>query len=222
MPNYNEIDVTSTSYQRAKSVHITNEYGQDPFISFNEEIIVELPDNKAAHQELGILSGPLNATNASEVVTILDPATGLSTASTITYAGISNIIRSLYIHMATKRDAALAQLEADRLAVIAAIDTAVATALANALAAQATAETALVDTNTAVSANDPVAALTAANAASAAAATATSEASIANLEATKPLASATAKSNATAAQTAANAATTAANDAQTAAASIQI
>lgn len=222
MANYNEIDVTSTSYQRAKSIHVTNEYGQDPFISFNEEIIVELPDNKAAHQELGILSGPFNAANASEEVTILDATTGLPTASTITYAEISNVIRSLYIHMATKRDAALAQLEADRLAAIVAIDTAVATALANALAAQATAETALVDTNTAVSANDPVAALAAANAASTAAATATSEASIANLEVAKPLASATAKSNATAAQAAATAAQAAATSAQTAAASIQV
>lgn len=121
MANYNEIDVNSTSYQRAKSVHITNEYGQDPFISFNEEIVVELPDNKAAHSELGILSGSFNAANATEEVALLDTVTGLPTTSTITYAEIVNVIRSLYRHMATKRDAALAQLEADRLAAIAAL-----------------------------------------------------------------------------------------------------
>lgn len=121
MANYNEIDVNSTSYQRAKSVHITNEYGQDPFISFSEEIVVELPDNKAAHSELGILSGSFNASNQTEEVALLDTTTGLPTASTITYAEIVNVIRSLYRHMATKRDAALAQLEADRLAAIAAL-----------------------------------------------------------------------------------------------------
>lgn len=222
MANYNELDVNSTSYQRAKSIHVTNEYGKDPYVSFSEELVVELPGNEAAHKELGVVGEGFTATNKDEVVTLVDPVTGNPSAETITYAEIYNALRSLYLHLANKRDQSLAQLEADRLAAIAAIDTAVSAALADALAAQATAEAALTDTNTAVSANDPLAATTAATAASTAASTASASASIANQEAAKPLASSTAKTNAIAAQAASTAAQAAATSAQTAAASIQV
>jgi hypothetical protein len=220
MPNYNESNVNSTSYQRAKSATISNVYGQNPEIMFNEELVVVLPDG-AAHRDLGNVFGTFTPENKDTVVTLIDPDTGDNTANTMTYGEIYTAIRSLYLHLAIKRDTDLAALEAAKQAAIAAVESIVASSLADVLAAKAAAEAALADVNAAISANDPVAALAAAQAAQNAANVARAAATIALGQVTSSNASAQALSDSNSAQTAATEAETVAADAATAAASIQ-
>jgi hypothetical protein len=104
MANYNESTITSTTYQRAKFVSIVNEYNKPPFISFSEELIIPLEDGQPAHKDLGVIGETFTDNNKTENVFLIDPITGELSTSTITYDEIYNIIRSLYLHMATKRD----------------------------------------------------------------------------------------------------------------------
>lgn len=154
MPNYNEQSINSTSYQRAKTIFINNEYGNDPSILFNEEIIVELSNNTAAHQDVGQLHGMLSTSNQSEQVYIVDPITGLPTTTSMTYSEITNVIKSLYLHLAVKRDESLAQLEAAKQDTIASINLTVTNALAEAINTKDLAYTALQNTNIAVNNDD--------------------------------------------------------------------
>ena len=104
MSKYNETDVTSTSYQRANFITISNEVGQTPNITFNEEVVVELPDGSFAKKSVGMLHGSITEDNQDEAVFLIDPVTGEPSQVTMTFAEIHNAIRSLYLHMAIKRD----------------------------------------------------------------------------------------------------------------------
>jgi hypothetical protein len=111
MANYNESNVNSTSYQRAKSATITNTYGKNPEIMFSEELVVVLPDG-AAHRDLGNVFGTFTPENKDTTFTLIDQATGNASSNTMTFGELYNAIRSLYLHLATKRDADVAAAEA--------------------------------------------------------------------------------------------------------------
>lgn len=112
MPNYNESNVNSTSYQRAKSATISNVYGQNPEIMFNEELVVVLPEGQAAHRDLGNVFGTFTPENKDTTFTLIDQATGNASSNTMTFGELYNAIRSLYLYLATKRDADVAAAEA--------------------------------------------------------------------------------------------------------------
>ena len=103
MTNYKETQITASKYQRARFVTITNDKGTNPFISFVEEQIVVLDDGSFVKNECGLVGEVLTVDNATEQFDILNDDGTVSGQST--YQDVYKLLSSLYIHMATKRDA---------------------------------------------------------------------------------------------------------------------
>lgn len=103
MANYKETQITATKYQRAKMAMIINEKGENPKVAFTEEQIVLLDDGTFVKNDCGRIQEELTVDNATEQFDILNDDGTVAGQST--YQDVYKLLSSLYIHMATKRDA---------------------------------------------------------------------------------------------------------------------
>lgn len=127
MPKYNQSDVTGESWTRAFRIEINNPLPEpnspinyavpnNPEIFFVEETIVETSDGKIIKQTVPHYSSltfareELTETNRNETFIIVDE-NGNETMNTSTYNEVYNLLSSLYIHVAKKRDSRVETIE---------------------------------------------------------------------------------------------------------------
>ena len=103
MANYQQADVTGASWVRANRIVIENPLDGVPNIQFAEEKAV-LIGTDMLRSPFGAVTE--NLTNPATSFPILNPMTGEDTGTTATHGDIYVLLHSLYINLATKRDAA--------------------------------------------------------------------------------------------------------------------
>lgn len=104
MSNYKQSTVTGDSWVRATRVVIENGIGGTPAVSFIEEQVINLP-GEVITRSAGNIAEPFTVENAAEAFDLLHPETGAVIGSA-TYQDVYVMLHSLYMHVATKRDAA--------------------------------------------------------------------------------------------------------------------
>lgn len=102
---YKETTVNGNSYIRPKLLHFTNEVELPPSAVIVEEQLTTLSDGTVLKKDLGNL--PVTY-DPSATFPLLNPTTGEPTTTTLTHADFYSIMYSLYVHVATLRDEALA------------------------------------------------------------------------------------------------------------------
>ena len=104
MSNYKETEVTGTTYVRCNFIEIQNPINQTPTVSFSEESVVVLGEDKILTIPI---SQPLHVTfDPMKSISVIDPETLLPTGETVLMAEIYVLLFSAYIAEATARDAA--------------------------------------------------------------------------------------------------------------------
>lgn len=102
MPDYKETTVNGTQWTRCCGVHISNRYGQTPQITLQEERLTTV-GGEIFQQGAGGINLEFNP---SEVIQLLNPATGEPLGQTMTQGQIHVALWSLYMKKAAERDAA--------------------------------------------------------------------------------------------------------------------
>lgn len=107
MPDYKETTVSGTAYTRAHQVMIANPVEGVKAISFFEEQIVNLGDEKI-HRPQGGIQEPFTADNSQTEFDLVNPVDSTPLGMKSTYQDVYVLLHSLYLHVAAKRDAAVA------------------------------------------------------------------------------------------------------------------
>ena len=102
MSNYKQTTADGTAYTRARTVLIHNDL-EHKAIEFQEEDVAIMGD-KTIRQQSGMVVEDFHEHNAATSFSLLD-ADGVDTGATVTYMEVYGILHSLYIHLATARDA---------------------------------------------------------------------------------------------------------------------
>ena len=108
MANYKE-ETTSgdiTSWVRAKSFSVKNDYLTAPTIEFEEEKKATLSDGTTIELPLAETALVDTFTNPDKIINLVNPITGESLGTTATYGDLQVIMHSLYLQLAAERDAA--------------------------------------------------------------------------------------------------------------------
>jgi hypothetical protein len=105
MSNYRQSAVSGQAWTRASSVTLLNPLNETSVGMFHEETVVAIGDGKYIKQAVGSCSDHFDSTNATEEFSLIHPVTG-DVIGSATYQEIYVMMSSLYIHIATKRDAA--------------------------------------------------------------------------------------------------------------------
>jgi len=103
MPDYKESAVAGSTWQRCHTVTVSNQAGQVPFITFQEERVIAL-DGEDIHKFVDGCSKDFNPTDSFP---LLDQTTNLPTGANMTHAELYAVLYSLYMQTALERDAAL-------------------------------------------------------------------------------------------------------------------
>lgn len=102
MTDYKQDTVVGTKWQRCNRVQIINDYNKTPYIIFGEEQIINLGETYISTQPpQAQCMAPFNS---AESIPLRDPSTGELTGSMTTHSELYQILYSLYIDTATKRD----------------------------------------------------------------------------------------------------------------------
>jgi hypothetical protein len=102
MPDYKENTISGSSYQRAKTVILSNIKGQIPSAEFAEEIIYSLGEENI-HKNVGSLL--VEMTDPNYVFQVKNPLTGEDIPNQYgTYGQIFALLYSAYWDAAIKRD----------------------------------------------------------------------------------------------------------------------
>lgn len=107
MSNYNESQVAGTQWRRASDVHIRNNYGTTPTITFTEERITKL-ENHIVSQQTSVLT---EAFDQAKEIELINPSTGELIGISVTHMELYIMLHSLYIQLAKKRDQLALQTE---------------------------------------------------------------------------------------------------------------
>ena len=99
--NYKELNITGTSYRRSKFIKIDNPVNSTPSIYFVEEQVTTLNTGEILTKEVDQL---LTRYDPLAVITIINPSTGTPTGNTMTHDQVYQVIYSIYMEAATKRD----------------------------------------------------------------------------------------------------------------------
>jgi hypothetical protein len=103
MANYKENSITGVTWQRCHRIDIRNPHEEPKFAVFLEEEITDLGNGKIVKSPVGQILADF--TDPSAIVNLINPETGDSLNSSVTYQDIYVILYSLYIKLATERDA---------------------------------------------------------------------------------------------------------------------
>lgn len=99
----------ATSWRRAKRIVISNELGQTPFIVFSEEDVISIGGKEAHIDAMTAVRGDFDP--ASGTIPLVNPQTGVPLGESMTHADLYVVLYSLYLQLATARDAAAAPPE---------------------------------------------------------------------------------------------------------------
>lgn len=102
MSNYNETTVAGSTWTRCSSVYISNVYESIPSITFGEQQLIALENQPPLVVNTNTSCSALFEPN--ENIIILDPATNIPTGQIVTQQQLYDILYSLYIATAAKRD----------------------------------------------------------------------------------------------------------------------
>lgn len=103
--NYQETQVSGSSFIRCRQVEINNSYNQLPAITFTEERITTVGTDVIRDQT----TAPMRALyDPGLQIALVDPETLLSTEATVSMEFLYLAIFSAYMHYANSRDALLA------------------------------------------------------------------------------------------------------------------
>jgi hypothetical protein len=102
MNNYKQTSVTGESWIRAYHFSISNPQTGLKQINFQEEKVTVL-DNGVNSGRVGEVLDEFTETGASTEFSLLNPKTG-DVVGTANYDDLYNMLHSLYIHLAQKRD----------------------------------------------------------------------------------------------------------------------
>ena len=109
MADYQETTIPGTSYKRANEVFISNPLNGARTVRFSEELVINI-FRKPQRVPQGVFDVILTDANKSTLFNVIDPASG-ATISQMTYEQIYDILFSLYLDSANKRDIELARIE---------------------------------------------------------------------------------------------------------------
>jgi len=101
MADYKETDVSGKAWQRAQIIIISNQYGQVPGVTYQEEALIKL-DEGTIQKPVGSLSYTIDPLAEIE---LRDPVTLELTGETIPVALVHQALFSDYINRAIERDA---------------------------------------------------------------------------------------------------------------------
>ena len=102
MPDYKESQVAGTRWQRCNRITINNPYGAMPTIRFDEEERIAVGEQTIGNPVGGILK---DFDDPERTFPLCNPMTGESTGATATYGEVYVLLWSLYMALATERDA---------------------------------------------------------------------------------------------------------------------
>ena len=108
MADYKESTVSGTAWTRAYYVSVNNPLDDTPSITFSEERAVRVETGDPVTQRLGHVIETFTPENAATLFPIMEPTTG-AIISHAQYRQVYNMLHSLYLFLATKRDAATPQ-----------------------------------------------------------------------------------------------------------------
>jgi hypothetical protein len=101
MANYKQTTETTTSYRRSNFIGIDNPANGIPTMCFKEEQITTLTSGETFKKEVDQLLVEFNPTAN---IILLDPITSIPTSNTITHTDLYQILYSVYMAAAIKRD----------------------------------------------------------------------------------------------------------------------
>jgi len=102
MSNYKQASVEGEIYTRCNSIHLNNQLGATPTMTFQEETILTIPGEQI-HRGAG---GFTVSFNPSDTITLINPVDNTPLGFTATHAELQVMLYSLYIQEAKKRDGA--------------------------------------------------------------------------------------------------------------------
>jgi hypothetical protein len=105
MSNYKQTDIAGEAWTRAKRVVIDNTLNQTPVIEFIEEKVISI-DSEMIHKDTMNLVEPFS--NPLQEFNVVNPTTG-EAVRTATYAEVYELLHSLYLHLAIRRDAKIVE-----------------------------------------------------------------------------------------------------------------
>jgi hypothetical protein len=111
MSDYKQTTLAGTAYTRACAISIANPLTGVKAINFSEEQIVNLGDETIIRPQGGFQE-PFTAENAGTEFALINPVDGTPLGATATYQQIYVMMHSLYFHLATLRDVAVAEAAA--------------------------------------------------------------------------------------------------------------
>lgn len=106
--NYQETNVSGTSYVRAYAGSFVNFLDGMKRIDFQEERVVNVEGLPPIKTPVGCIEKMLTPENMATSFDILNPQTG-EIVSQATYIELYTMLHSFYIHLATERDIAVSQ-----------------------------------------------------------------------------------------------------------------
>lgn len=101
MANYKQTPVTGDSWQRCRFIQISNALGSVPQIQFTEETVLKLEGFGTINKDSGYFVTEFNPNSNIDMV---DVHTGEPTGETVTHQRLYEILHSLYLQEAHKRD----------------------------------------------------------------------------------------------------------------------
>lgn len=113
MSNYKEATVAGTAYVRAGKVLVENGLNEKRISFFEEDVVITSDGRTIASDVPGRVSRELTLENMGESFAVLDPVTGAGTGLTATFGEVYATLYSLYLYLATQRDALEASLSSE-------------------------------------------------------------------------------------------------------------
>lgn len=104
MANYNETNVTGTTWQRCHKIEIRNPNGGSKSAIFFEEEITSLENGRVIQEPITNIQEQFS--DPMKTIELLNPETGDQLGNTVTYQDVYVILYSLYMQLAAARDAA--------------------------------------------------------------------------------------------------------------------
>lgn len=98
---YKEEQLSGSRWVRPNQIHISNSYGGTPQITFHEELITEMSDGTTVNGNYSTLTE--NFSDPTKTFDLIDSTTG-AVIRVATYQEVYDILRSLYVALATQRD----------------------------------------------------------------------------------------------------------------------
>lgn len=101
MPNYKEVPITGSRWQRCRSLTVHNTFGKMPEVVFVEEELAQVGD-AVMQRDVGSCWATFDPLAGS--IPLIDPQTGEPLGTTCSHAQLHVILHSLYLQTAAQRD----------------------------------------------------------------------------------------------------------------------